>query len=311
MPTGRFYYSGRGIFGTRIGLFCRVAPVHPDWARSGISHLVVGYVNASIGLIGAGNMGGGLLHGLLDAGAVAAERVTVADPSGTARAPFEERGVQAGAELAPAVASRDLVILAVKPQGTAAVLAELAPLLSTRQVVVSLVAGVQTGAIEASLNGAIPVVRTMPQTLARIGAAATAVCPGAHATEDHVELVCQLFDAVGSTVRVAESQMDAVTGLSGSGPAYVYTIIEAMADAGVGAGLSRDVAMRLAAQTVAGAARWVLESGEHPALLRDQVTSPGGTTIEGLRVLEEKGLRDALISAVRAATRRASELGHQ
>jgi len=256
-------------------------------------------------------MGGGLLHGLLDAGAVEAAQVAVADLSDERLAPFRERGAAVGAHLAPAVEGRDLVVLGVKPQVADSVLAELAPLVSPSQVIVSLMAGVRTDAIEAALGGQPIVVRTMPQTLVRIGAAATAVCAGAHATDDHVAAVCELFDAVGSTVRVAEKQMDAVTGLSGSGPAYVYTIIEALADAGVGVGLSRDVALRLAAQTAAGAARMVLDSGQHPAGLRDQVTSPAGTTIEGLRVLEEGGLRATLIGAVRAAARRAEELGRQ
>lgn len=256
-------------------------------------------------------MGGALLHGLLDAGALKAERMAAVDLREETLAPLRDRGVQTSHNLADGVQGQDLVILAVKPQGAGPVLAELGPLLSPHQVVVSLMAGVQTSAIEAALGGAFPVVRTMPQTLVRIGAAATAVCPGAHAGDQHVEQVCRLFEAVGSAVRVAESQIDAVTGLSGSGPAYVYTIVEALADAGVGVGLSRDVALRLAAQTVAGAARMVLESGQHPAALRDQVTSPAGTTIEGLRVLEEKGLRDALISAVRAAAHRAAELGRQ
>lgn len=256
-------------------------------------------------------MGGGLLHGLLEAGAVEAARVVAVDLRDELLVPLRQRGVQTSGDLAHAVAGRDLVILAVKPQGVGPVLAELGALLSLDQVVVSLMAGVRTGAIEAALGGAFHVVRTMPQTLVRIGAAATAVCAGAYADDEDLALVCSLFDAVGTTVRVTESQIDAVTGLSGSGPAYVYTIIEAMADGGVGVGLSRDVALRLAAQTVAGAARMVLESGQHPAALRDQVTSPAGTTIEGLRVLEEKGLRDALISAVRAAAARAAELGRQ
>jgi hypothetical protein len=146
----------------------------------------------------------------------------------------------------------------------------------------------------------------MPQTLAQLGAAASGVCGGRHATPAQVDLVRAIFDQVGSTVLVGEYQMDAVTGLSGSGPAYIYTVIEALADGGVRMGLSREVALKLAAQTALGAARMVLESGQHPAILRDQVASPGGTTIAGLHKLEEKGLRDALISAVQAATERSN-----
>ena len=155
----------------------------------------------------------------------------------------------------------------------------------------------------------MPVVRVMPQMLVRVGAAASGVCAGQHVTEAQIELVRALFDEVGSTVVVSETQMDAVTGLSGSGPAYVYTVIEALAAGGVLMGLSREDALQLAAQTVLGAARMVIESGQHPAILKDQITSPGGTTIAGLHKLEEKGLRDALISAVQAATQRSVELG--
>ncbi|MFH1571924.1 MAG: pyrroline-5-carboxylate reductase [Gemmatimonadota bacterium] len=266
-------------------------------------------IQLRVGCIGAGNMGGGLLLGLLDAGAIEAGRLSAVDLREELLAPLRARGVATGRALADAVGDRDLVILAVKPQASGPVLAELAPLLSPQQLVVSLMAGVTTEAIAGVLGRPQPVVRAMPQTLVRVGAAATAVCAGAHATPRHVEQVRALFDAVGTTVSVAESQMDSVTGLSGSGPAYIYAVIEALADAGVGEGLSREVALRLAAQTAAGAGRMVLESGLHPAVLRDQVTSPGGTTIEGLRVLEERGLRAALIGAVRAAARRARELG--
>jgi len=159
------------------------------------------------------------------------------------------------------------------------------------------------------LGVGVAVVRAMPQTLVRLQAAATALCAGANATPQHMDLAAGIFDAVGRTVQVREDQMDAVTGLSGSGPAYVYTVVEALTDAGVGVGLPRDVALALAAQTVLGAGQMVLESGLHPAALRDQVTSPGGTTIAAMRVLEEKGLRSALVSAVREATARAAELG--
>ena len=149
----------------------------------------------------------------------------------------------------------------------------------------------------------------MPQTLVSAAVAASALCRGSFATADHLSLAASIFDDVGITVTVEEAQMDAVTGLSGSGPAYVYTIIEAMADGGVRMGLSREVALKLAAQTVLGAAHLVCESGEHPAILRERVTSPGGTTIMGLHKLEEKGIRDALLSAVKAATERSAELG--
>ena len=262
-----------------------------------------------IGIVGVGNMGGGLISGLVEAGRVPAAHITAVDVQDTALRPLSELGVQTSGETLTAVRGQDLVLLSVKPQVADQVLRDMAPHVEAEQVLVSIMAGVETGYIEAYFSVAVPVVRVMPQMLAKIGAAASGVCAGRHATGAQVELVRALFDEVGSTVVVAESQMDAVTGLSGSGPAYVYTIIEALTDGGVRAGLPRDVALRLAAQTVLGAARMVLESGQHPAVLKDQITSPGGTTIAGLHKLEEKGLRDALISAVQAATRRSVELG--
>jgi pyrroline-5-carboxylate reductase len=217
--------------------------------------------------------------------------------------------VQTSVDTAAALRGTDLVILGIKPQLAGAVLQSLAVELSAGQVLVSMMAGVTTGQIEAQLSGEVAVVRVMPQTLVRLGMGACALCAGRFAKPEHLAQVRELLEYVGSAVEVSEAQMDAVTGLSGSGPAYVYTIIDALADGGVRAGLPRAVAQRLAAQTLAGAAQMVLESGEHPAMLKDQVTSPGGTTIAGLHKLEEKGLRDALISAVLAAAERSRELG--
>ena len=262
-----------------------------------------------IGIIGAGNMGGGLIAGLLRGGRVAPQHIMATDPRDEVLDPLRQAGVETSPDTAAALRGRDLVVAAVKPQLATEVLTAIAPDLETSQLLISVMAGVSTGVIEAQLGTSVPVVRAMPQMLAQVGAAATAVCAGSHATDEHMSLAFALFDAVGSTVAVAESQMNAVTGLSGSGPAYVYTVIEALVDGGVNVGLPRDTATTLAAQTVAGAARMVLESGRHPAILKDQITSPGGTTIAGLHKVEEKGLRDALISAVQAATRRADELG--
>jgi len=267
--------------------------------------------DCTIAVIGAGNMGAGLIHGLVEGGVVSPDRIGAIDVHPEALLPLRQLGVRTSRELHDGVDGSDIVLVAVKPQVMADVLAALAPLLQGDQVVVSVMAGVTTEAIESVLGPAVPVVRAMPQTLVRLQAAATALCAGTHATQLHMDLVASIFDGVGRTVQVREDQMDAVTGLSGSGPAYVYTIIEALTDAGVGVGLPRDVALTLAAQTVLGAGRMVLESGLHPAALRDQVTSPGGTTIAGMRALEEKGLRDALISAVREATARSTELGER
>ena len=262
-----------------------------------------------LGVIGTGNMGGGLIIGLLRGGRIRPEQITATDLRDEVLEPLRQSGVETSAETLAAVGGKDLVVVAVKPQLAAEMLAAIGPRLETQQLLISIMAGVSTHAIEAQLDGPVPVVRVMPQMLAKVGAAATAVCGGSHATDEHVALARALFDEVGSTVAVAESQMNAVTGLSGSGPAYVYTVIEALVDGGVNVGLPRDTAMTLAAQTAMGAARMVLESGLHPAVLRDQITSPGGTTIAGLHKLEEKGLRDALISAIQAATGRADELG--
>lgn len=263
-----------------------------------------------IGIVGVGHMGGALVRGWVAAGHMPAAHLTAVDPSENALAALRDLGVRTSGDLESAVLGQDVVVLGVKPQKAGEVLPAMARHLQPHQVLVSIMAGVSTASLETQLSGPVSVVRVMPQVLARLGAAASGMCGGRHVTDAQVRLVRELFDEVGSTVVVAEAQMDAVTGLSGSGPAYVYTVIEALADGGVRAGLPRDVALKLAAQTVLGAARMVLESGQHPALLRDQVTSPGGTTIAGLHKLEEKGLRDALISAVQAATARAAELGH-
>ena len=262
----------------------------------------------SVGIVGAGNMGGSLLHGLLDAG-VDPARLTAVDQRLDILEPLAARGVVTGSELALACDSRDIVLVGVKPQSAPGVLGALAEHLLQGQPIVSIMAGVTTDRIVEMIGTDHPVVRVMPQTLVRLQAGATAVAGGQHATAEHVKMVVDLFALVGSSVEVAESQLDAVTGLSGSGPAYVYTVIEALADGGVKAGLPRETALQLAAQTVAGAGRMVLETGDHPAALRDQVTSPGGTTIAGLAQLEAAGVRHAFIAAVEAATQRSQELG--
>lgn len=261
----------------------------------------------SVAVVGAGNMGGCLLTGLLAAG-VPAAKLTAIDLREDLLAPLAQRGVTTSNDLA-AVQSAELVVVALKPQVAPDVLPSLATHLNTAQVVVSVMAGMPTSALEAHLGAGQPVVRVMPQTLVQLGAGATAVCVGSAAAAAALAAVRALFDRVGTTVEVSEAQMDAVTGLSGSGPAYIYTVIEALADGGVRAGLPREVALQLAAQTAAGAGRMVLETATHPATLRDQVTSPAGTTIAGLTQLEQGGVRHAFIAAVDAATRRSRELG--
>jgi len=263
----------------------------------------------TLGVIGAGHMGSALVTGMIEVGGLSSARFTVADPRQEALLSLKELGVRTSTETLDAVDGQDIVILAIKPQVSPQVLPLIGPRLNERQILLSLMAGVSTEAIETGLSATAPIIRIMPQILASLGASAFGMCRGRHATEEHLTLVRDLLNTAGSAVEVPEAQMDAVTGLAGSGPAYVYTIIEALADGGVRVGLPRDVALKLSAQTLLGAARMVLESEVHPAVLRDQVTSPGGTTIAGLHKLEEKGLRDALISAVKAATERSAELG--
>ena len=262
---------------------------------------------SKLGFVGTGNMGRALIEGL--AGQVPSGQITAADIRPEALAGLSALGVHTSTDSVDAVRGQDLVVLVLKPQVAGSVLKALATHFSTRQIVVSLMAGVSTARLEELLPAQMPVVRVMPQTLVKIRDAACALCAGRAASTEQVAQVRSLFDLVGTTVEVTESLMDAVTGLSGSGPAWAYTVIEALADGGVRAGLPRETALKLAAQTLLGASRLLLESGEHPAVLRDQVTSPGGTTAAGLHKLEEKGLRDALISTVLAAAERSAELG--
>ncbi len=264
---------------------------------------------SAVAVVGAGNMGGCLLTGLLAAG-VSGTRLHAIDLREELLTPLSQKGVTTSTELY-AVQAADLVVVALKPQVAPAVLPALAAELTPGQIVVSVMAGMPTATLEVHLPEGQAVVRVMPQTLVQLGVGATAVCAGSAATAESILAVRELFDQVGITVEVSESQMDAVTGLSGSGPAYIYTVIEALADGGVRAGLTREVALQLAAQTVAGAGHMVLETGMHPATLRDQVTSPAGTTIAGLTSLEEGGVRHAFIAAVDAASRRSRELGGQ
>jgi pyrroline-5-carboxylate reductase len=261
-----------------------------------------------IGFIGGGNMAEAILRGLLK-GAFPAAAIVVSEPSAERRRLLRNYGVTLAADNLEVVRACPLVVLAVKPQLAAEVLSGIAGAFADGTLLVSVLAGVTTAAIEGFFSGSPRVVRAMPNTPALVAAGATALCAGRFATPDDLLTARHLFETVGSVQTVAEGQMDAVTGLSGSGPAYVFTVIEALADGGVQQGLPREVALSLATQTVLGAARLVQESGEHPALLRDKVCSPGGTTIAGLKALEEKGLRAALMEAVATAAQRSRELG--
>ena len=264
---------------------------------------------SQIAVIGAGNMGAALLRGFVSRQRIPAGNITASDIDETALSPLAELGMNTTSDPEAAIAGRHVILLAVKPQIAPGLVDRLAPSITSGQLLISIMAGVTTAAIESGLKREVAVVRSMPQLLAFAGVAATAVCPGAHAGSEQLQLARELFDQVGTTVVVEEHQMDAVTGLAGSGPAYVYSIIEALVEGGVSVGLPGDVATALAAQTVLGAAHTVLETGEKPADLRDRVTSPNGTTVAGLQALRDKGLADALISAVQAATARSRELG--
>ncbi len=263
-----------------------------------------------LGVIGCGKMGTALVEGAVRSGAVAAADVTGVDPVQAARDHFAKSTGAAVADEISALADADVILLCTKPQDVPAALQEASIACHGRPVlVISIAAGITLSALETATAAHLRMIRAMPNTPALVGKGAAGYCLGSRATREDGDLASQLLGAVGLAVEVPERLMDAVTGLSGSGPAYVYLVIEALADGGVRAGLPRTDALRLAAQTVLGAAAMVLETGEHPAVLKDMVTSPGGTTIAGLAELERHGLRAALIDAVNAATRRAAELG--
>lgn len=267
-----------------------------------------------LGLIGCGKMGRALLEGALKAGIVKAKDVYVSSRTEETReALARELGVNAVDSNTQLAALADAVYICTKPNVAPIVLLELSesPECLDGTLLISAVAGMPLGQLEQSLPDSSRVVRCMPNTPALIGKGAAAYTVGTNATTADAETTCQLLGAVGSVIEVAESLMDAVTGVSGSGPAYVYTFIEAMADGGVLKGLPRSQALELATQTVLGAAAMVAETGLHPALLRDMVTSPGGTTIAAVQALEDNGFRSATIAAVEASTEKAKELGRK
>lgn len=263
-----------------------------------------------LGFLGAGKMATALARGWIDAGLTTADRVLASDPVPAARDAFTAAtGSRATGNNREVVQASELLVLAVKPQSMAALLAEVRPLLTERHLIVSIAAGITLRQLAEGLGPGRRLIRVMPNTPALVAASAAGYSPGEAATDADCARVGRLLNAVGKAFRVPEHLLDAVTGLSGSGPAFVYVMIEALSDGGVRVGLPRDVATALAAQTVLGSAKMVLETGLHPGALKDQVTSPGGTTIAGLHALERGGLRAALIDAVEAAARRATELG--
>jgi len=264
-----------------------------------------------VAVLGAGKMGGILVKALL-------EKKLLSPSLTSATVQHEERatalsqklGIPVGTDNASAARNADIVIVGLKPQAVQGVMEDIRAHVKPEQLVISVAASVPTSAIENALGAKIPVVRAMPNTPCAIGQGMTALCKGKYAGPQHLEIACQIFDVVGRTVVVDEKHMDAVTGLSASGPAYIYIILESLAEAGVKVGLPRDIATLLAAQTTLGAAGVVLETGDHPALLKDAVTTPAGCTVDGIMELEEGKLRVTLIKAVVKAAQRAKELAY-
>jgi pyrroline-5-carboxylate reductase len=265
--------------------------------------------NLRVAILGAGKMGGILLQAFLKNNLLLPEQIiaTVQHPD-RAQALSAQFGIEVGIDNLEAAQNADVILLGVKPTQVPAVVAEIAPALTPAKMLLSFAASVKTRSIEDSADCDLGVIRAMPNTPAMLAAAITALCPGRFVTPEQMAIAQRIFSTVGRTVVVDEKHMDAVTGLSGSGPAFIYIIIEALAEAGVNVGLPRDVATLLAAQTTLGSAKMVLETGYHPALLKDQVTTPAGCTVDGILELEEGGLRVTLIKAVKRATQRAKEL---
>lgn len=267
-------------------------------------------IGLQVGFLGVGNMAEALIKGLLAARFVAPSQLIGSEPRASRRAEIEQRfAITATASNVEVAERADVLILSVKPQILQKVLDEVRSAIRPGTLVISIAAGIPLPVLEGWLPTDVRVIRTMPNTPALCGAGATAIAAGSRATDEDLALAKQIFDAIGMSIVLDEEQLDAVTGLSGSGPAYVFLIIEALADAGVKMGLSRYNAQALAAQTMLGSARLLLETNEHPGRLKDMVTSPGGTAIAGLHTLEAGGLRTTLINAVEAATRRSRELG--
>ena len=267
----------------------------------------------TVAVIGAGNIGRSLIGGmirsdLIDPGRVIATRRTASALEAMAD---EFVGLRTTTDNVAAVREATTVLLTIKPQSRAEVVTEIRDHLSRTALVISVLAGITTERLQVAFGQDQPVVRAMPNTPALVDEGATAITPGTYAGDEHLRVARVIFEAVGQVVETREALMDAVTGLSGSGPAYVYMFIEALTDAGVKQGLSRDVAATLAAQTVYGAAKLAIETGKHPAILRDEVTTPGGTAIAAVSELESRGLRTTIINAVATATDRSQALNEE
>jgi pyrroline-5-carboxylate reductase len=265
--------------------------------------------NQRLAILGLGKMGSILLQAFCSQNVAKPENIiATVNHSERVDALASKYGVQVSTDNRAAVKDADVILLCVKPQTLGEVIEDIEPALHERQLIISIAASVPTSYIEQRLSKKVPVVRAMPNTPSRVGAGMTAFCPGTAVKPSDLEIVHRLFDTVGETIRVDEKHMDAVTGLSASGPAYIFMILESLAEGGVKVGLPRDIAMKLAGQTVLGSAKMMLETGDHPALLKDAVATPAGCTVDGILELEEGGLRVTLIKAVVKASQRAKEL---
>jgi pyrroline-5-carboxylate reductase len=267
--------------------------------------------NKKISIIGTGNMGEALLSGLISSESSDPKNIICTDIRENKLKSIQEKyGVATTTDNIQAVEASEIIIYAVKPQIIASVLKETASCLDLSKLVISIAAGVPLAAIESCLNKKLRLIRVMPNIAAFVKESASVIAAGGEATQEDVELSLAIFNSMGKSIFLKENiLMDAITGLSGSGPAYIFLIVDALADAGVKVGLSREDALFLSSQTVLGAAKLLLETKEHPGRLKDMVTSPGGTAIAGIHTLEKGGLRTTLINAVEIATKRSKELG--
>ncbi len=267
-------------------------------------------MNRTIGFIGSGNMGQAMIGGILNAGLIKPEGIIVCDPDKSKLAALEEKlGVRTASKASELAALADVIVLAVKPDIYPQIMKEIAGTVKKDALIVTIAAGRSLAEVESILGADVKAVRTMPNTPALVNAGMTALCPNGNVTEEELGAVRAIFESFGKAEVIPEKLMDAVVGISGSSPAYVFMFIEALADAGVKGGMPRDKAYRFAAQAVLGSAKMVLETGKHPGELKDMVCSPGGTTIEAVSVLEAEGMRSSVIKAVEACIRKSGAMG--
>lgn len=265
-----------------------------------------------LGVIGAGNMASAIVRGVCSAKGTDAKNIWVSDRDRSKLDALSDTGVNVSCDNGDVYKNSDVLIFAVKPNIYPVVLAEAAKIAGIKEkLIISIAPGISTADIESYFEGGVRVIRTMPNTPAMVGEGMSVLCAGKNAGEKDMKAAEEVFGCVGKTARLAESMMDGVVAISGSSPAYIFMLIEAMADAGVQSGLTREVSYELAAQSVLGSAKMVLETGKHPGELKDMVCSPGGTTIEAVAVLEKRGFRNAIIEAMDACTKKTRELGRK